>query len=117
MKTFLIDLDCLTEDVFKSLIGFVLSRGYAFRKIDLVGSAKVGKTLVVEPTLKSEETALKAFLAETGIASPILVDNAGKAKLEGKNIGVFCQVKSTDGLASFWLDKTSGKKFTIQGGV
>jgi hypothetical protein len=36
MKTFFIDLDSLSHDTFKNLIGFVLTVGLKFRKIDLI---------------------------------------------------------------------------------
>lgn len=117
MKTYIIDLDAITTDIFKSLIGFVLSRGLAFRKIDIISSGKVGQSIVIELANKAEETLLKQFLGELGIASPIVIDNAGKAKLDGKNIGLFSQVRDINGLASFYLDRTSGKKFAIQGGI
>lgn len=117
MKTYIIDLDVLTSEVFRSLIGFILSRGINFRKIDLFSSGRIGQSLVIEVIGKAEETLLKAFLKELNIASPIIVSDNGAAKLDGKKLGTFCQVKTTEGLASFYLDKTSGKKFAIQGGI
>jgi hypothetical protein len=118
MKTFIIDIDALTGELFRDLIGFVLSNGINFRKIELVSGDKVGQSLVVEFTSKSEETALKEFLKEQGIASPIILGNGNKATLDGKKLGIFSQVREVSGLPSYWLDRTSGKKFALlQGNV
>jgi hypothetical protein len=117
MKTYFIDLDVLTSELFKDLIGYVLKKGIAFRKIDLVTQNKTGQTLVIESANRSEETALKAFLEELGIATPIIVGNDNKAKLGDKKLGKFCQVSDISGLASYYLDRSSGKKFTLISGV
>lgn len=117
MKTYLIDLDGVCQDTFRSLAGFVLSRGLNFRKIDLVTAGKTGASLVVELANKAEETLLNEFLKDMSIPSPVIIDNAGKAKLDGKKLGIFCQVRDVQGLTSFYLDRSSGKKFAIQGGV
>lgn len=113
MKTFIIDIDALTPELFKDLIGFILSRGINFRKIELVSGDKIGQSLVVEFSSRSEETALKEFLKEQGISSPIVLGNGNKATLDGKKLGVFSQVREVSGLPSYWLDRTSGKKFAL----
>jgi hypothetical protein len=117
MKTFFIDLDVLFPETFKSLIGFVLKTGMNFRKIDLVTQNKTTQTLVVETATKGEETALKAFLEREGIATPITIGNANKANLGNKKLGIFSQVEDVSGLNSYYLDKSTGKKFTLISGV
>lgn len=117
MKTFIIDLDSLSNDLFKELLGFIHTIGVSFRKVNNVVNDKVGQSLVVETSSRHEEKALKEFLVKQGISSPIVIGNANKANLEGKKLGVFCQVNSTEGLNSYYLDKNTGKKFSIiQGG-
>lgn len=113
MKTIIIDLDALTPHLFKEIVGFVLRTGLNFRKIDFVTQGKTSQSLVVELATKGEEKALNAFLKAQGIATPITVKNDNKAVLGRNKLGTFCQVQNVDGLASYWLDRTSGKKFAL----
>lgn len=117
MKTFIIDLDCLDSQIFSSLIGFIHSRGYPFRKLDLISNGKTGKCLFVETQNKAEKELLLGFLDESGISSPIVVENSGKAKLKAKSIGEFSEVTEVGHLASFYLDKLTGRRYTIAGGI
>lgn len=117
MKTYIIDLDVLTPNLFRDLIGFVLSRGLNFRKIDLVSSGNVGQSLVIELANKSEETLLKTFLNDLDLASPIILGNGNKATIDGKKIGVFSQVREVSSYPSYWVDRSSGKKFALVQGV
>jgi hypothetical protein len=117
MKTFFIDLDALFPETFKSLIGFVIKTGMNFRKIELVTQGKTSQTIVVETVTKGEQIALKAFLDKEGIATPIAIGNANKASIGDKNLGTFSQVKDVSGLDSYYLDKSTGKKFTLISGV
>jgi hypothetical protein len=111
MKTYLIDLDGINPEIFKNLMGFVLTVGLNFRKIDQKTESGTGKTLFVELSTKSEETALKAFLEKLGINSPIVIGDANKANLKGKKLGVFSAVSNPEG--NHYQDKTTGKKFAI----
>ena len=88
-----------------------------FRKIDLVTQNKTSQTLVIETSTKGEETALKAFLDKESIAIPITIGNANKANLGTKKLGTFSQVEDVSGLNSYYLDKSTGKKFTLISGV
>ena len=67
MKTFFIDLDSLSPEKFKQLIGFILTTGLSFRKIDLVKSEKVNSTLVVETETRAEERSFNEFLKRNEI--------------------------------------------------
>lgn len=111
MKTFLIDLDGLAPEIFKELMGFILTIGLNFRKVDQRTESGTGRTLFVELATKSEEKALKEFLSKQNIASPIVIGNENKASLNGKSIGIFSQVNQVDG--NYYLDTTTGKKFAI----
>ncbi len=111
MKTYLIDLDGISPETFKSLMGFVLTAGLNFRKLDQKTESGTGRTLFVELNTKSEETALKAFLDKQGVSVPVIIGNANKASLSGKKLGVFSSVDNPIG--SYYQDKTTGKKFAI----
>lgn len=111
MKTYLIDLDGINPETFKELMGFILTAGFNFRKLDQKTESGTGRTLFVELATKSEETALKAFLERQGIALPIVIGNANKASLDGKKLGVFSAVD--DPIGNYYQDKTTGKKFSI----
>jgi len=103
MKTFLIDLDGISPEVFKELIGFILTAGLNFRKLDQRIESRTGRTLFVEVETRAEEKALKEV-------SPIIIKNENKAVLDGKIIGTFCQTNRGD---NCYVDNLTGKKFTI----
>ena len=113
MKTIIIDLDAIHEPIVSELTGFVNRQGINFRKIEQVTGSKLGSSLVLELATRSENSALKAFLSEQGIASPLVIGNGNKATLDGKKLGKFCHVKETSGLARYWQDKSTGKKFAL----
>ena len=111
MNTYLIDLDNLNSDLCKELIGFILTVGLPFRKIDKHVESKTGRTLVVELETKTEEKALKAFIQEHNISNVMTIKNNLNVVLEGKTIGSFKQVISPIG--EHYLDNSTGKKFSI----
>jgi hypothetical protein len=111
MKTYLIDLDGISPETFQGLMGFVLVLGLNFRKLDQKAESGTGRTLFVELTTKSEETALKTFLSKQGVSVPVIIGNANKASLGGKKLGVFSLVENPAG--AYYQDKTTGKKFAI----
>ena len=111
MKTYIIDIDGINPETFKSLMSLVLTAGLNFRKLDQKAESGTGRTLFVELITKSEEMALKAFLETQGIALPIVIGNANKASLNGKILGVFSRIEKP--VESYYQDKTTGKKFTI----
>ena len=113
MKTYIIDLYGINSETFKEIMGFTLTVGLNFRKLDQKTESGTGRTLFIELATKSEETALKAFLERQGIAAPIIVGNANKASLDGKKLGVFSIVNDSAG--NYYQDKTTGKKFSIVG--
>ena len=113
MKTYLINLDGIDSEIFKNLMGFILTAGLNFRKVDQKTESGTGRTLFVELATKGEETALKAFLEKQNVTLPIIIGTANKANLAGKKLGVFSQVENPIG--NYYQDKTTGKKFAIVG--
>lgn len=113
MKTFFIDLDNLASDNFKQVIGFVLTVGLNFRKIDLIKEKVSSRVLVVECESKAEEKAFKSFLDKHSVVDVVIVDNSNKAVLGTKKVGSLKQVGSRE-VSNFYLDKTSGRKFIIE---
>ena len=110
MKAFIIDINGLSNDSSKELMGFVLTIGLNFRKID---NSLSGRVLIIELSSKVEENALKQFLANNNIRQKVTIGNENRAIIDGKRAGVFTLVKSTDGLSEFYSDNSTGKKFTI----
>jgi hypothetical protein len=110
MKTFLIDLDGISPEVFKEIIGFILTAGLNFRKLDQRIESRTGRTLFVEVETRAEEKALKEFLTGQAVLSPIIIKNENKAVLDGKIIGTFCQTNRGE---NCYVDNLTGKKFTI----
>jgi hypothetical protein len=111
MKTYLIDLDNLNSDLCKDLIGFILTVGLNFRKLDRFKDSKTGKTLVVELETIAEDKALKTFLEKRGVSNSIIIKNDKAAVLNGKKIGIFNQVTNADN--DFYVDNSTGRKFLI----
>ena len=111
MKTYLIDLDGISPETFKELMGFILTIGFNFRKLDQKTESGTGRTLFVELATKSEEKALKTFLNKQGVVVPIVIGNDNKANLEGKKLGIFSVVNNPIG--TYYQDNKTGKKFAI----
>jgi hypothetical protein len=113
MKTFFIDLDILSSEIFRELLGFTLTVGLNFRKIDFVKDDKSSRVLVIEVETKAEEKALDEFLKLKDIDKPITVLSDNKATIGTKTIGTFKILGSGALAEAFYLDKTTGKKFVI----
>jgi hypothetical protein len=111
MKTYLVDLDGIDPIAFKNLMGFVLTIGLNFRKLDQKTESGTGRTLFVEVLTKREETALKEFLEGEAIATPIIVGKENKASLNGKALGKFTLIEEASG--NCYHDRTTGRKFAI----
>lgn len=111
MRTYLIDLDNLNLELCKELMGFILTIGLAFRKVDRQETGKVGKTLFVELKTLAEEKALKDFLSKQGISRPLVIKGDNRVILEGKKLGTFSEVLTPE--SNFYLDNSTGKKFSI----
>jgi hypothetical protein len=113
MKTFFIDLDSLSHDTFKNLIGFVLTVGLKFRKIDLIKDEKSTSTMVIETETKGEEKGLHEFLKKNEVDSPITILSNNNATVGLKVIGKLKQLPIEKTSSVFYLDKSTGKRFVI----
>jgi hypothetical protein len=113
MKTFFVDLDTLSSETFREVIGFILTVGLNFRKIDLIKLDKAYRVLVIECASKAEERGLKSFLEKHKVSEPIVIDGTNKANLGFKRLGALKQV-GTRQVSDYYLDKTTGKKFIIE---
>ena len=113
MKTYFIDLDSLSSEIFKELLGFTLTVGLKFRKIDLIKDDKASRVLVLEIETKAEEKALNEFFKQREVDRPITVLSNNKATIGLKTIGTFKQLGKDAISEAFYLDKTTGKKFVI----
>lgn len=113
MKTFFIDLDSLSSDVFRDLLGFILTVGLNFRKIELVKDNSTSRTLVVETASRAEEKALNEFLTRNEVEKPISILANNKATVGLKTIGVLKQLGKNATAEMYYLDKSTGKRFII----
>jgi hypothetical protein len=111
MKTIFIDLNILPETK-KDLLGFLLTQGYNFRKVEFISQLQKSQSVVIEAGNKREEKALNAFLKQAKVSISLMVENSGKAGLKGKKLGVFTEL-SGNVEVSHYLDKSTGKKFAI----
>jgi hypothetical protein len=113
MKTFFIDLDSISSESFREVLGYVLTVGFKFRKIDLIKDSITSRILVVETETRTEEKSFKDFLKKNEIVEPITVLNNRKALVGLKTIGNLKQLEKNETAGVFYLDKTSGKRFVI----
>ena len=111
MKTIFIDLNILPE-ISKELLGFLLTQGYNFRKVEFISQLQRSQTIVIECGNKREEKALNAFLKRVKVSIALMVENSGKAGLKGKKLGRFTEL-SGNVKVSHYLDKSTGKRFAI----
>ena len=112
MKTAIIDLDNISSELFKELMGFTLTAGLNFRKLDQKTESGTGRALFIDLATKEEEKALNELLTKLGITPPVLIGNENKASLDGKKIGVFARVEIEK---AKYIDKTTGRSFSIVG--
>jgi hypothetical protein len=77
--------------------------------VNKVNEEKTSKVLFLEVSTVSEDKALKELLNELNLI-PIVIGNKNEASQNGKKVGVFKQVESTEGT---YLDNTTGKRFSI----
>lgn len=113
MKTFFIDLDSLSSEVFKELLGFTLTVGLKFRKIDLIKDDKTSRVLVIEVETKAEDKALNDFLNKNDIENPITISKTNKASINSKEIGILKQLGKNAIRETYYQDKSTGKRFII----
>jgi hypothetical protein len=113
MKTFFIELDGMTLDNNRDLLGFILTVGLKFRKIESIGEFLIAKTLVVETETLTESRALNEFFTKRGMISPIIISAQNKATKSGKTIGNLKLLGDKANASSYYLDKTTGKKLVI----
>lgn len=111
MKTFIIELENVSSEKQRDLIGFILTVGLNFRKINQVKGDKTSKVLFLEVESRSEEIALKSFLKQSEISSAITIEKSGKVISNGKLSGKFLPVISE--VSEYFLDDSTGKKFNI----
>ena len=111
MKTFIIDLDGIDSSIFKELMGFVLTIGLNFRKLDKKAESGTSRTLFVETETKKEVEKLEKFLKESGFCSFSIVHDDMKATQNDKTIGIFSQLHGDS--KEYYLDNSTGKRFSI----
>lgn len=113
MKTFFIDLETLSQENNKTLLGYVLTQGLKFRKIDLVKNDISSKVLVVETETIAESKAFSEFLAKNEIPVPITILPNNKAVIGLKSIGKLKLLGENAKSNAYYLDKTTNKKLVI----
>lgn len=113
MKTFFIDLESLSQGDNRELLGFVLTIGLKFKKIELVKDGVNTKVLAVETETLAESKALSEFFSKRELAAPITVLTNNKATIGLKNIGKLKQLGDKATAQAYYLDKTTGKRLVI----
>lgn len=110
MSTFILDLSKLDQQVIKEILGFSLTVGLNFKKLNLVDLEITKDVLFVETETKAEEKSLKKLLNDLNVSNDIINAN-NKVVSNNKRLGVF--LKTKDNTKPFFVDKTTGNTFKI----
>lgn len=113
MKTFFIDLESLSQENNRDLLGFVLTVGLNFRKIELVKEGVNTKVLAVETETLAESKALSDFFSKRELAAPVTILVNNKATIGLKSIGKLKQLGDKATAQAYYLDKTTGRRLVI----
>jgi hypothetical protein len=113
MKTFIINLDELSPERFKEVIGFILSVGLNFRKLELVKDDKAVSSLIVEVETKTEEKSFSDFLKKNDVSTPMTILSNNNVTIGLKVIGKFKQLGENAKSNAYYHDKSTGRKFVI----
>jgi hypothetical protein len=114
MRTFIVDLDTLSSENFRNLIGFTLRVGLNFRKIDSIDKDKTSQLMLIETSTKAEEKALSDLFDRLEIEKPRTILPNNKVTHGLKVLGTFKQLAKESNRDVFYLDKSTGKKFVIE---
>jgi hypothetical protein len=110
MKTLILDLSSLEKEITRELLGFTLTLGLNFRKINKIENEQLKDVLFIELLTAREEKTIKEFLTENRIINFLVIGKNNSVKDNGKTLGVF---RSTQKTNNVFLDKSTGKKFEI----
>jgi hypothetical protein len=113
MSTFIINLDELSSEKFREIIGFILRVGLNFRKIDLVKDDKTSSSLIVEVETKTEEKSFSDFLNKNDVHNPMNILSDNNVTIGLKVIGKFKQLGENAKSSTYYQDKSTGRKFVI----
>ena len=110
MNTFIIEIDKVDGEAARSLIGFFLSTGLNFRKLNRIKESSLGKCLFVEVENKTEKAIVENLLKNNHINNFSIIDNHDfSVNCNSEKIGTF-KIVNTDYM---FEDSSSGKKFSI----
>ena len=113
MKTFFIDLDGMSLEDSRDLLGFIITVGLKFRKIELVRNEVSSKALAVETETLTESKALNEFFDKRLLEKPITILSNNKAIVGLKTIGKLKLLGENANAPAYYLDKTTGKRLVI----
>jgi hypothetical protein len=111
MKTLILDLTSLEKEVSRNVLGFLLTIGLNFRKVNKIENDQTKDVLFIEIESSREEKALKNILAENKILNYLIIGKDNQVKDGSKKLGSFKLVSDIN--SNGFLDKTTGKKFQI----
>lgn len=106
MKTFIIELKDVNQDICKDILGSILTVGLNFRKID---DSNNNKVLFVETETLKEQKFLSGLLKDYLIFFKV-INSKNEVFEEASIIGKFQECKGSDFI---YQDKTNNKRFII----
>lgn len=112
MRTTFLDITTLDKEIIRDLMGFILTVGLNFRKVNFIEKDNTIKDLLlIETESRKEEKALKDKLMTLSIAEMMSSNDKNELTKGKKRIGVLTLNSESEN--NHILDKSTGRKFSV----
>lgn len=112
MRTSFIDITTLDKEIIRDLMGFVLTVGLNFRKVNFIEKDNsIKDLLLVETEMRKEEKALKDKLMTLNIAEMMSSNDKNEIIKDKKRVGILTLNANSEN--DHILDKSTGRKFSV----
>jgi hypothetical protein len=110
IKTYLLN----SENQDQQILGFLLTSGLNFKKVDLVTNDKSNSVFFVETTNSQDEKNINSFVKENDLQKPKTILSNNKVTNGLKVIGTFKKLGDKAKRDIYFLDKSTNNKFVIE---
>ena len=112
MRTIFLDITTLDKEIIRDLMGFTLTVGLNFRKVNFIEKDNTIKDLLlIETETRKEEKALKDKLMTLNIPEMMSSNDKNEIIKDKKRIGILTLNNNSEN--NYILDKSTGRKFSV----
>lgn len=112
MRTIFLDITTLDKEIIRDLMGFTLTVGLNFRKVNFIEKDNTIKDLLlIETETRKEEKALKDKLMTLNIPEMMSSNDKNEIIKDKKRIGILTLNNNSEN--NHILDKSTGRKFSV----